>query len=1155
MSGARCRIAVALVFVSLLGALYWRARPPLAQAAPEADPDVIWSIGKSDNSSDEFVPGSQPKLFYIVGKSSPEKDWRERQMAAEGPGGPVYTVQFGMEEVPPAAELALDLFFLGPSPSGMEIAVNGKRGRFRIRPAYGQDLDERQANTITYTRQSLRVPLEGSLLRRGENQIALSYLGKTGVVNYDSLALRKAASAGSEMSAAVEPTIFFRRKGQQLVEVTEVVLKHRQPLAKAAARLRVGGAEVTGESNEPAADFGETIIELDVPALSRPQPYELEVTAGGKASRFQGEFRPEKRWRLFAGLKIHNDIGYTDLQPHVEELDNRNTDGVLDILSRFPFYKFNLETSWLVENYIHSRKAPRVKQLIQAAVANRIGINALYLNVMTGLCTGEEMYRALYYSTSLRRKYGVPLKFACLTDAPSHSWFLPSLLAEVGVPGFALGSNQTRAPLLQNSRLNEDSPFYWEGVDGRRVMAWYARSYLQFNRLAGPNPSVDQLRRTVSQFLARYRRDDYPVDAVLLYGLYTDNAAIGHGDTEIMKAWREAYEYPQIIPATDADYYDYLAKNFAAKLPKFSGDGGAYWEDGVGSTAAETIVNRDSQRLLPIAEMAAALASVFRPLEAYPAEDFREAWKNLLFYDEHTWGASNSISQPDRRGVKDQWEFKRAYAWRAHWAAKNLFFRSMNRLAQNISVDGPTLFVFNPDLWPRTDVVEIELAPVQQVFEAGGGVVPLETVRERQGYRVVRFLARNVPGLGYKAYSVRRANAPAASTAPPDSGSWEIESRYYRVKLDPATGAIAQLIDKELGRDLVDGAAPYKMNELLYAAGGENSRILYDRVNAKPAELEVTGQSGAKLVENRGRRIVIRAQAKNVPEIETEIRVYDEIKRVDIVNRIRKDEVRSKEAVYFAFPFRVSPPELAYQVQNTYVRPNTDQLPGAGREWFTTQNLVLARDPGVTIAWATPDAPLVTLTDINRGRWPKHLEVKNGHVFSYVMNNYWFTNYKASQGGEFTFRYAITSRKDLEEAALAWFDAETRSPLVAYNYYDTGNVRILPARRRMPPAEGAFLRIDADHAQVTAFKEAEDRNGYIIRLRETAGRKGTARLVSPVFPLAAAHLSNGVEDNLSALPAGPDGVAIPLKPRSFTTVRLTFGAAPAARAGVEQKQP
>jgi alpha-mannosidase len=98
----------------------------------------------------------------------------------------------------------------------------------------------------------------------------------------------------------------------------------------------------------------------------------------------------------------------------------------------------------------------------------------------------------------------------------------------------------------------------------------------------------------------------------------------------------------------------------------------------------------------------------------------------------------------------------------------------------------------------------------------------------------------------------------------------------------------------------------------------------------------------------------------------------------------------------------------------------------------------------------------------------------------------------------------------------------------------------------MPLAEGSFFAIDAGNAQVTAFKPAEDGNGYILRLRETAGQKGVARLKSPVFPLAAAWRTNGLEDNLTPLAVSANSVAIPLQPRAFSTLRLVFGQAPGA---------
>ncbi|MBI3697629.1 MAG: hypothetical protein HY238_22695, partial [Acidobacteria bacterium] len=881
---------------------------------------------------------------------------------------------------------------------------------------------------------------------------------------------------------------------------------------------------------------------VEVPAVDAAQPMTLRLVSGERRAEASGQFVPEKRWRLFAGFKIHNDIGFTDIQPHIQELDNRNTDGVIDLVGRFPFYKFNFETSWLAENYLQSRERARARRLLELAAQGRVGVSALYLNLMTGMCTGEELYRALYTSYALHKKHGLPFQFACLTDAPSHTWFVPTLLAGVGVKGFALGSNQTRAPLLEHSTLNEDSPFWWEGADGARVMSWYARSYLQFHRLLGrQDGSVEALETTIPQFLARYRRAEYPTDAVLVYGLYTDNAEIGHGETRVVEEWNRAYEFPKIVPALDSDYYAYVEKNFGGKLPVRRGDGGAYWEDGAASTARETAVNRETQRLLPVAEMASALACSLDPRLRHPAEEFREAWKNLMFYDEHTWGAHTSIRQPDREFVTRQWEVKQSFAWRAHWAAKDLLTRSLNRLVQHIGRDGPMLYVFNPDVRPRTDAVQVELNLGQYVVDWGSGrEVELDTVLERDGYRVARFLARDVPALGYRTYSVR--NRPAQAAAPDSSRSSEVESRYYRVRLDPRTGAIASVFDKELVRELADASAPYKLNELLYASGGEDSRILHDLTSLPPAKLEISSSREAQLVENvrtpYGRRVKVRARAEHIPKLETEITVYDDIKRIDVVNRLEKEEVRAKEAVYFAFPFRVSPPELAYQIQNGFVRVEKDQLPGAGKEWFTTQNLIVARDQEVTIAWATPDAPLVTLTDINRGRWPKHLEPSNGHVFSYVMNNYWFTNYKAAQGGEFTFRYFLTSGCGLTSEALARFDAATRSPLVVYPYYDTTNVAFSRREAKLPMAQRSFFTVSAENVQVAAVKPAEDGNGIIVRLLETAGRHGTARLAGFPFTVSGAYLANGVEENLKPLPTSGGAVEAPLGPHQYTTVRL-----------------
>jgi len=96
------------------------------------------------------------------------------------------------------------------------------------------------------------------------------------------------------------------------------------------------------------------------------------------------------------------------------------------------------------------------------------------------------------------------------------------------------------------------------------------------------------------------------------------------------------------------------------------------------------------------------------------------------------------------------------------------------------------------------------------------------------------------------------------------------------------------------------------------------------------------------------------------------------------------------------------------------------------------------------VGWVTVDAPLITLEDINRGLWPASIEIRNGTVFSYAMNNYWYTDAPAQQGGQFTFRYALTSDPDLTPEAATLFSLESRSPLLALRHVYKDWIQTLP---------------------------------------------------------------------------------------------------------------
>ena len=61
-----------------------------------------------------------------------------------------------------------------------------------------------------------------------------------------------------------------------------------------------------------------------------------------------------------------------------------------------------------------------------------------------------------------------------------------------------------------------------------------------------------------------------------------------------------------------------------------------------------------------------------------------------------------------------------------------------------------------------------------------------------------------------------------------------MENEFYRVTLDPTTGALKSILDKETGRELVDPESEYRLGELIYVSGGEGSYAVSSDLKGLP---------------------------------------------------------------------------------------------------------------------------------------------------------------------------------------------------------------------------------------------------------------------------------------------------------------------------------
>jgi len=86
------------------------------------------------------------------------------------------------------------------------------------------------------------------------------------------------------------------------------------------------------------------------------------------------------------------------------------------------------------------------------------------------------------------------------------------------------------------------------------------------------------------------------------------------------------------------------------------GDWTPYWEDGAGSSALETALNRASSDRVAQAE---SLWAMLEPA-SYPAGPFEEAWRSVCSTPSIPGAPGAAVGEPMRAETLDQWTSRRA---------------------------------------------------------------------------------------------------------------------------------------------------------------------------------------------------------------------------------------------------------------------------------------------------------------------------------------------------------------------------------------------------------------------------------------------------------------------------------------------------------------
>jgi alpha-mannosidase len=152
------------------------------------------------------------------------------------------------------------------------------------------------------------------------------------------------------------------------------------------------------------------------------------------------------------------------------------------------------------------------------------------------------------------------------------------------------------------------------------------------------------------------------------------------------------------------------------------------------------------------------------------------------------------------------------------------------------------------------------------------------------------------------------------------------------------------------------------------------------------------------------------------------------------------------------------------------------------------------------------------------------------------MNNYWDTNYAAGQGGDFTFRYVLTSGDHLAPAALSRFGWEEMTPAEVDQI--TSQDKALDTPRPLDAAQGSFVKVDQPNVVLVTWKMAEDGGGTVLRFLEVGGQANTVEVETPRLDVKSAWRSDALERKQAALETSAHGFRFSVKPFEIVTVRL-----------------
>lgn len=717
-----------------------------------------------------------------------------------------------------------------------------------------------------------------------------------------------------------------------------------------------------------------------------------------------------------------------------------------------------------------------------------VGVGASWAGNHMHLYSAEELCRSAYSKRELEKKWGIKTDTMLMTDNPGLPWQMVAPYAEAGIRNIIWSPNQwgpNRSTVNKARWYDDCNPdaggggsrvdvswhselpmlFNWIGADGKsRILVWANTTYTmgifyKTWRERGKKFSPEEIDERIARKLA-LMEGKVPYD-IWLFTSYTDNEFPNSRNADFAREWNSRWKYPRIRTLADiSEPFEEVRKRFGGKIPELSGDITNAWATMACGTPMLLSRKINADRKLAVAEKCAALASALDTRYRYPRGELSLAWNSLIWNDEHSYGFSGYQG----RRVFETWIQHRDWIEFAEKSAGEILESAMSSIARLASSDSDGLLVFNPSLFPRSEIVEAAV----------------------EGGKTARFLTPEIPSFGYAVVP-----KPAAGTARSASESAEppiVENEFYRLAFSP-DGSLKSIFDKEQNREILDARARFGANCFVFT--DDNHKTLHAPRNAA---FRVVSEPVGTSVE------VSSEEPRSGAQIVQRIFLPNAEKRIDFDNRARNmralfNDDRHKRFGYFSFPFAAEGEFKFFASCGGCIAEPKRDVTGHGTDaYMFVRDWCAMESGGGGVALVQLDTCPVEFGKIHSDKTVFGEKFASAGVYSYVVNDGLQMHVSSGSQLELRARYALKSyRGDYRSAQIARFAERAANPMP---------VAEIRKGERSLPQSGSYIECADSNIELLALKRSENiGGGFLARFHETDGAPATSAKIkiSPVF--------------------------------------------------------